>query len=256
MVQTAPRLVLNITQNTTLKRRPLPLENLSCNEKVATSPQQVCLKSYQATDPNAPGHLQVTFEEPCHGSNTWYIEQQYGQVGQAIVQPTPKPATPTTPQPTRAENGNGSANGAKPTKINQAGLELIKKAEGLRLDAYICPAGVLTIGYGSTFNVKAGDRITAEEAEARLRKDVEIFEKAVCELVKVNLTSNQFSALVSFVYNIGPEAFRESTLLRKLNAGDYPGAADQFLVWNKGGGQVLEGLVIRRQAERQLFLTA
>ncbi|NET39834.1 MAG: lysozyme [Cyanothece sp. SIO1E1] len=140
--------------------------------------------------------------------------------------------------------------------MNRAGLELLKRFEGLRLDAYVCPAGVLTIGYGSTGgHVKAGDRITEAEAEALLIKDLERFEKAVNELVKVPLTSNQFSALVSFTFNVGNGAFGNSTLLKVLNQGDSQAAANELLRWNKGGGKVLPGLTKRREAEKALFLT-
>ncbi|NEP37557.1 lysozyme, partial [Moorena sp. SIO3B2] len=87
------------------------------------------------------------------------------------------------------------------------------------------------------------------------RQDLESSESTVSNLVKVSLTDNQFSALVSFVFNIGPTAFRRSTLLRKLNHGDDQGAANEFLRWNKGGGRVLLGLSKRREAERKLFLS-
>lgn len=138
--------------------------------------------------------------------------------------------------------------------INQAGLDLIKEFEGLELEAYLCPAGVWTIGYGSTDGVQRGDRITAAEAENLLRKDVDRFESAVAEMVKVALSDNQFAALVSFAFNCGSEALRGSTLLRLLNTGDYQGAAAQFLRWTRAGETELPGLVRRRNAERELFL--
>ena len=139
-------------------------------------------------------------------------------------------------------------------QINQAGIELLKRAEGLRLTAYKDPVGIWTIGYGSTRNVKPGMRISAEEAEQLLKMDLWRFEKAVQVLTKVPLTDNQFSALVSFAYNIGENALAKSTLLRKLNAGDYQGAAKEFRRWVKAGGITLPGLVRRREAEMQLFL--
>jgi GH24 family phage-related lysozyme (muramidase) len=139
-------------------------------------------------------------------------------------------------------------------QINAEGLQLIKDSEGLELSAYKCPAGVPTIGYGTTSNVKMGMTISKDQAEQFLKRDLESFEKSVSSLVKVKLTDNQFSALVSFTYNLGAESLAQSTLLRLLNSGDYPGAADQFPRWNRGGGQVLPGLVKRRALERSLFL--
>jgi lysozyme len=143
---------------------------------------------------------------------------------------------------------------------NAAGLSLIRQAEGLRLRAYLCPANVWTIGIGTTVypdgrKVRSGDKCTAQQADRYLAHDLQEFERAVAAMVTVPVTSNQFSALVSLAYNIGISALRGSTLLRLLNAGDYAGAANQFLRWNRGGGRVLPGLVTRRRAERALFLT-
>lgn len=137
--------------------------------------------------------------------------------------------------------------------------EAIKNHEGLRLVAYLDSVGVWTIGYGDTGpDVVKGLVITKEQAENRLSKRLVEFEGYVNRAVKVKLTQNQFDALVSLVYNIGPTNFNSSTLLRKLNAGDYVGAADQFLVWDKGRVKgklvVINGLVNRRKAERELFL--
>ena len=133
--------------------------------------------------------------------------------------------------------------------------ELIKSFEGLELEAYLCPADIWTIGYGHTGDVKEGDTITKAEAEALLDKDLQTFRNGVKRLVKVPLNENQFGALVSFAYNLGLGSLQNSTLLKMLNAGDYTGAADQFLRWNKSGGKVLTGLVRRREAERAVFLT-
>jgi GH24 family phage-related lysozyme (muramidase) len=138
--------------------------------------------------------------------------------------------------------------------INQDGLNLIKSFEGLYLDAYIDPVGVWTIGYGHTEGVYEGMTITEAEAEELLRKDLAEFEAAVSEAVQVSLNDNQFSALVSFTFNLGAGSLFESTLLKLLNQGDFQGAADQFPRWNKAGGQELPGLTRRRQAERALFL--
>ena len=142
---------------------------------------------------------------------------------------------------------------------SQNGINLISSFEGCELKAYLCPAKVWTIGFGTTVypngvKVKKGDSCTLDQAKQFKAHDLKNFEKAVNNLVKVQLTQNQFDALVSFTYNIGAGAFEKSTLLKKLNAGDYQGVADQFTVWNKGGGKVLQGLVNRRAKERELFL--
>lgn len=137
--------------------------------------------------------------------------------------------------------------------ISEAGLALIRQSEGLRLRAYLCPAGIPTIGYGSTAGVKLGQTITAERAEELLREDVRQFEAAVSRLVKVPLTQGQFDALVSFAFNLGARSLEQSTLLRLLNVGDYSGAAAQFDRWVYASGKRLSGLVKRRAAERALF---
>ncbi|HCH78871.1 MAG: muraminidase [Pseudomonas sp.] len=137
--------------------------------------------------------------------------------------------------------------------ISEKGLALIRQFEGLRLSAYRCPAGIPTIGYGSTAGVKLGQAITAERAEQLLREDVRQFEAAVSRLVKVPLTQGQFDALTSFAFNLGAKALEKSTLLRLLNAGDYSGAAAQFERWVYASGKKLAGLVKRRAAERALF---
>ena len=144
-------------------------------------------------------------------------------------------------------------------RTNAAGLSLIRQAEGLRLRAYLCPAGVWTIGRGTTVypdgrKVRPGDKCTPEQADEYKAHDVARFERAVESIVRVPLTGNQFSALVSFAYNC--KGWEGSTLIRMLNAGDYAGAANQFPRWNRGGGRVLPGLVKRRAAERDLFLSA
>lgn len=138
--------------------------------------------------------------------------------------------------------------------IGQRGLDLIKSFEGCKLTAYVCPAGVLTIGYGSTGpHVKRGMTITQAEAERLLRDDLTRFEAAVEKATAGHATANQFDALVSFAFNVGIEALRTSTLLRKHNEGDYAGAKAQFGRWNKGGGRVLAGLTRRRSAEATLY---
>lgn len=141
-------------------------------------------------------------------------------------------------------------------KISQKGLNLIKEFEGLELNAYKDAVGIVTIGYGSTgSHVSMGQTITQAEAEALLLKDVIRFEKGVEQAVKVPLNQNQFDALVSFSFNLGLGNLNSSTLLRKLNAKDYTGAANEMLRWDKAKGKTLKGLTRRRVAERALFLS-
>ena len=146
---------------------------------------------------------------------------------------------------------------AVPTKqsISAEGLRLVKKHEGLRLQAYLpTPNDVWTIGYGHTKTAKKGMKITERGAEELLKGDIAWAEEAVRKRVKVPLNQNQFDALVSFVFNIGEGAFASSTLLRFLNEGKYQAAADQLPRWNRQKGNVLPGLTNRRQQERALFL--
>jgi lysozyme len=141
-------------------------------------------------------------------------------------------------------------------KTGQAGIELIKHFEGCKLTPYICPAGVLTVGFGHTGKDIIEDKVySADEIEVLLVSDLAKFEVSVARLIKVGLTQNQFDALVSFSFNLGAGALQSSTLRSKLNRGEYDGAADQFLRWNKSAGKVLAGLTKRRIAERDLFLS-
>jgi len=140
-------------------------------------------------------------------------------------------------------------------KVSNNGINLVKRFEGLELKAYRDSVGILTIGYGHTHAVKAGDIITGEQADAFLREDLQVAELTVNTNVKVKLTQGQFDALVSFVFNLGSGNFVKSTLIKKLNAGDYAGAADEFGKWVNAGGKKLSGLVKRRAAEREVFLT-
>lgn len=143
-----------------------------------------------------------------------------------------------------------------PVKCNDAGLGLIMRFEGCKLQSYLCPASVWTIGYGHTGDdVKEGMVINQAGAERFLMSDLKKFCKGVGEAVMVDLNENQFSALVCLVFNIGLYAFKNSTLLAMLNSENYLGAAAQFDRWNKAGGKVLEGLCKRREAERMLFET-
>ena len=135
-------------------------------------------------------------------------------------------------------------------------IDLVAQFEGCKLTAYLCPAGVLTIGYGHTGpDVKPGQTITQDRARQLLAADLAKFAAGVNELCNGwRITQGMFDALVSFAYNLGLGALAGSTLLRLLRAGDVQGAAKQFDRWNKAAGKVLPGLVKRRAAERDLFL--
>ena len=139
-------------------------------------------------------------------------------------------------------------------KTSDAGIDLIKHFEGLRLHAYQDSVGVWTIGVGHTRTAKPGMVITEDEAVNLLRGDLADAESAVNRLVMVPLDQGEFDALVSFVFNLGSGNFGKSTLLKKLNHGDRIGASDEFKRWNRAGGKVLSGLTRRRAAERALFL--
>ena len=138
-------------------------------------------------------------------------------------------------------------------------LDVIKEFEGLRLKAYLDPVGLPTIGWGNTRYqdgkpVKIGDSITESQADELLLDDVAERAKKLEDLIQVPVNDHQFGAIVSFAYNVGIGAFTNSTLRRKLNAGDYDGAAAEFKRWNKAGGKVLNGLIRRRKAEEALFV--
>ena len=133
------------------------------------------------------------------------------------------------------------------------GTKILKFFEGCRLTAYQDSVGVWTIGYGHTKGVYDGMTITQEEAEQMLLTELEEYEGYVEKYVTVPLTQNQFDALVVWVYNLGPTNFRNSTLLKELNSGNYTAAGKEITRWNKAGGKVLAGLVRRREAEAKLF---
>ena len=139
-------------------------------------------------------------------------------------------------------------------KCSEAGLALIRKYEGCRLEAYLDSVGIPTIGYGHTAGVKIGDTCTQEQADEWLRTDVQAAVRCVAQSVTGVLTQGQIDALTSFVFNLGCGALRGSTLLRKLNAGEDDAAAQQFLKWDHAGGKVVAGLSARREAEMELFL--
>ena len=142
-------------------------------------------------------------------------------------------------------------------RVSQKGIDLIKKFEGIRLKSYICPAGVLTIGYGHTgSDVYPNQQITEEEAERLLWKDTESAQQTVSSFVSVKINQNEYDALVSFTFNVGPTAFVNSTLLKLLNHGaDRKVVAGEFDRWVKAGSdEPVPGLVRRREAEKALFL--
>lgn len=145
-------------------------------------------------------------------------------------------------------------------RASENGINLIKQFEGCRLTAYQDSVGVWTIGYGWTQSVDGnpvakGMVITQQKADDLLKQGVVQYENGVNSLVKVQLNQNQFDALVDFAYNLGVNALKGSTLLKKLNTGDYAGAANEFTKWNKAGGKEVAGLTRRREAEKSLFLS-
>lgn len=146
---------------------------------------------------------------------------------------------------------------------SEKGIRLIKQFEGCSLTAYPDPGtggDPWSVGYGWTHPVdgkpvKRGMTIDQATADLLLKTGLVGYENDVLKVVRVKLTQGQFDALVSFAYNVGPRALSTSTLLKKLNAGDIKGAADEFLRWNKAGGKVMPGLTNRRKAERDVFLS-
>lgn len=154
-----------------------------------------------------------------------------------------------------------ATNKKQSNNLSDNGMKLLEQFEGLRLEAYLDSAGIATIGYGTIkypdgSKVKKGDKITKDQAKQYKLHDLKEFENTVNTSVTVPLTQNQYDALVSLAYNIGSSAFKNSTLLKKLNSGDYKGSTEQFLVWNKVNSKKVQGLVNRREAERNLFLLA
>ncbi len=142
-------------------------------------------------------------------------------------------------------------------EVNQAARALIQKYEGLQLKAYDDPIGIRTIGYGHVITPKdnIGDEITQEQADNLFEGDLANASQSVERLVDVEITDNASGALCSFVFNLGASALERSTLLKLLNAGDFTGAAGQFGKWIYAAGQPEPGLIARRDAERDLFLT-
>jgi len=138
-------------------------------------------------------------------------------------------------------------------QISQEGLALIKKFEGCELEAYKCPAGVWTIGYGHTKDVKEGDKINKDEANYLLQEEMIEFESYIDDMVEVELNQSQYDALCAWVYNLGPSNLGSSELLKVLNEGKYEEVPQQIKRWNKANGEVLTGLIRRREAEALLF---
>jgi lysozyme len=138
-------------------------------------------------------------------------------------------------------------------KISQRGIDLIKRFEGCELEAYRDLVGKWTIGYGHTKGVNEGMRITDDQAEHMLTEELKEFESYINNYVFVDLQQNQFDALTSWVYNLGPTNLRSSTMLKVLNAGKYTEVPYQMKRWNRAGGLVSKGLTRRREAEARLF---
>ncbi len=144
-------------------------------------------------------------------------------------------------------------------KIQSRGLQIIKEFESLKLKPYLCPAGIPTIGYGSTYyedgtKVTLNDLpITEQRADELLANISDKFSIQVSKLLKVELNQNQFDALVSFSFNIGIGNLTTSTILKRINEKDFENASLEFAKWNKSGGKVLNGLIKRREKESQLF---
>ena len=190
------------------------------------------------------------------GMEAWFLRPDAPSamtiaLGTGAPEPEQWVAPPPPPPPPPSANSG---------KTNDAGIEIIKSFEGLRTTAYQDAVGVWTIGYGHTSmagspTVYAGMTITTAEAETILRQDLNVFEAGVTQAVTTTTTSDQFSAMVSFSFNVGLGAYQDSTLLKKHNGRDFAGAADEFLRWVYAGGEVLPGLERRRKAERALYLS-
>ena len=138
-------------------------------------------------------------------------------------------------------------------RTGSQGVALIKKFEGCELQAYQCSADVWTIGYGHTRGVREGDEISEDKAEYLLLEDLKHFEKYVDQLVTTSLNQDQFDALVAWTFNLGPPNLKESTLLLRLNEGQYDDVPAEMARWNRSNGEVLAGLTRRRKAEGLLF---
>jgi lysozyme len=213
------------------KNSTLPSDRVAATDQLSIAAgQSFDVLAYRDAGNN---HWAITFTQNLgpNNWNTWCVFKGHATLSVPDVSPT------TTPQ-----------------KISGAGLDLIKRYEGFRENAYLCPAGVWTIGYGSTHGVRPGDRIDENSAEARLRDEVRMYEKAVAHALKVPATQNQFDALVSLAYNIGTSAIVRSSAIKLHNQKQFEKAADAILLWRSANGKVLPGLVRRREEERSLYL--
>jgi len=146
-------------------------------------------------------------------------------------------------------------------RINDKGIALIKSFEGCKLRAYQDSVGIWTVGYGATFyqdgsKIKSGDTLTQQQADELLSYHVDLFAEKVKPLIKGELSDNQFSALVSFAFNLGAGALAKSTLLKKVNANPEDASiSSEFAKWDKAGGKQLRGLTRRRKAEADLYFS-
>ncbi len=138
-------------------------------------------------------------------------------------------------------------------KISEDGLELIKKFEGCETSAYQDSVGVWTIGFGHTKGVEEGQTCSIEDAELMLTDEMDEYEGYINNMVKVDLQQHEFDSLVAWVYNLGPTNLNESTMLKVLNGGQFDRVPDEMNRWTRAGGEILEGLVRRRQAESLMF---
>ena len=138
-------------------------------------------------------------------------------------------------------------------KISEDGLELIKKFEGCETSAYQDNVGVWTIGFGHTKGVEEGQTCSIEDAESMLADEMDEYEGYINNMVKVDLQQHEFDSLVAWVYNLGPTNLGESTMLKVLNGGQFDRVPDEMNRWTRAGGEILEGLVRRRQAESLMF---
>lgn len=139
--------------------------------------------------------------------------------------------------------------------MNEAGLQLLKEFEGFRSNAYLCPAGVPTIGFGFTLGVKLGDKITKAQAEKRLKQELRAYEDAVLKACSIEPNENELAAMTCLAWNIGISGFQKSSVINAHNRGDHQAAARAFGLWVKAGGKVWPGLTRRRAAEAALYLT-
>lgn len=164
---------------------------------------------------------------------------------------------PVKPEASRPYQGwmVGKSNPSpKQMRVSNEGVIFIKRWEGFRSKPYVCDGGVLTIGYGHTHDVREGQRVTELEADQMLRRDLDYYATKVADVIHITLNQNQFDALVSLTYNIGVPAFAKSTLLKKLNEGNFHAAGEQFTRWVHAKGKKLPGLIRRRSEEQEMFL--